>query len=101
MTLRNLRAVDLAILNVVFLLPLAAQQQRPTLPQADVQNAAYGQHERNVLDLWNAKSNRPAPLVIFIHGGGFSKGDKSGLSPVLLQECLRRGISVAALNYRY
>jgi acetyl esterase len=95
------RAILIAILNALLLLALAAQEQRPTLPEADVQNAAYGQHERNVLDIWKAKSNRPAPLVIFIHGGGFSKGDKSGLSPVLLQECLRRGISVAALNYRY
>ena len=91
----------IAILHSALLLSVAAQEQRPALPQPDVPNAAYGPHERNVLDLWKAKSDRPTPLVIFIHGGGFSKGDKSGLSPVLLQECLRRGMSVAALNYRY
>jgi pimeloyl-ACP methyl ester carboxylesterase len=85
----------------VLLLPLSAQERTATVPQPEVPNAAYGPHERNVLDLWRAKSDRPTPLVIFIHGGGFSKGDKAGLNPVLLQECLRRGMSVAALNYRY
>jgi acetyl esterase len=54
-----------------------------------------------VLDLWKAKSNWPTPLVMFIHGGGFSKGDKSAVSPILLQEALRRGISMAAIDYRY
>jgi hypothetical protein len=29
----------------------------------DAANVAYGPHERNVLDLWKAKSDRPAPLV--------------------------------------
>jgi acetyl esterase len=106
MTSRTWHVVQLGLLQAV-LLPTAATQdntaavQKVELPRADVVNAAYGPHERNVLDLWKAKSNSPAPVVIFIHGGGFSKGDKSGLSPVLLQECLRRGISVAAINYRY
>ncbi|HTM49387.1 MAG TPA: alpha/beta hydrolase [Bryobacteraceae bacterium] len=67
----------------------------------DVANASYGPHERNVLDLWKAKSSRPAPLVIHIHGGGFTQGDKSGISAVLLEGCLREGFSVASINYRY
>jgi acetyl esterase len=106
MTIRNWRVVRVGLLQAALLLPGAAQDQsalaqKAHRPQPDVVNAAYGPHERNVLDLWKAKSNRPAPLVIFIHGGGFSKGDKSGVSPDFVQECLRRGISVAAINYRY
>lgn len=66
----------------------------------DVANASYGPHERNVVDLWKAKSDKPAPLVVFIHGGGFRAGDKTNLSPVLLDLCLGRGVSVAAINYR-
>jgi len=82
--------------------PAWAQQPKAgrTLPAPDVSNAAYGPHERNVLDLWKAKSDRPAPLVVFIHGGGFRAGDKSQLAPGLLARCLEAGISVAALNYR-
>jgi pimeloyl-ACP methyl ester carboxylesterase len=94
------------LFQAALLLPVATQAQeapvaKRNLPQPDVINAVYGPHERNVLDLWKAKSNGPTPLVIFIHGGGFRKGDKTGINPVLLEECLRRGISVAAINYRY
>src|SRR5437899_3124575 len=42
----------------------------------DISNIAYGDDPFNVLDLWKAKSDNPTPLVIFIHGGGFSGGDK-------------------------
>lgn len=77
--------------------PLAAQPERPKPDQADVK---YGPHERNVLDLWQAKSERPTPLVVYIHGGGFRGGDKSSLNPRLLRRCLDAGISVAAINYR-
>ncbi len=69
-------------------------------PAPDVANAAYGPHERNVLDLWKAKAEKPAPLVVFIHGGGFRAGSKEALAPALLKGCLEAGISVAAINYR-
>jgi len=75
-------------------------QPRPARP-ADVENAAYGPHERNVLDLYKAKSERPTPLVVFIHGGGFVGGDKRGVAVALLEACLENGISVASINYRY
>src|SRR6266513_1497905 len=66
----------------------------------DLANLHYGPHERNVLDLWKAKSDQPTPLVVFIHGGGFRGGGKEQLSPALLQGLLERGISVMAINYR-
>lgn len=76
------------------------RRQRSSVRAPDVANARYGSHERNVLDLWRAKSDQPTPLVVYFHGGGFRKGDKSKLSPRLLRGCLRSGISVAAVNYR-
>ena len=33
-------------------------------------NINYGNHERNVLDLWIAESEIKSPLMIYIHGGG-------------------------------
>lgn len=69
-------------------------------PQPDLANVKYGPHERNVLDLWKAKSERPTPLMVFIHGGGFSAGSKEALPPALLDGCLKAGISVASVNYR-
>lgn len=53
----------------------------------------FSPHERNVLDLWKAKSEQPAPLVVFIHGGGFRTG-KQALSSALLDDLLAKGISV-------
>lgn len=70
---------------------------RPTPTHA---NAAYGPDGRNVLDFWQAESDRPAPLAVFIHGGGFVGGSKDQLNPRELSELLDAGISVAAINYR-
>jgi acetyl esterase/lipase len=65
-------------------------------------NVAYGEHQRNVFDLWMADSQRPTPLVVFIHGGGFRRGDKSLLyDSTILVDLLDAGISVAGINYRY
>ncbi len=65
-------------------------------------NVRYGPHERNLLDIWLAKSDRPAPLVIYIHGGGFTGGDKSKIykSPDM-PTFLKAGVSFATINYRY
>ena len=84
----------------------AQQRQRqgpggpPPLPTPDYENVPYGPHERNVLDLWLAKSDAPTPLVIYYHGGGFRSGDKRTIQPQLLAGLLQAGISVAAANYR-
>jgi acetyl esterase/lipase len=51
--------------------------------------------------LWKAKTSRPSPLVIYIRGGAFVAGDKRGISPVLLHDCLWKGIAVVTINYRY
>lgn len=65
-------------------------------------NEKYGLHERNVFDLWLAKSEKPTPLVVYIHGGGFTEGDKSRyyLSEDMVR-FLNAGVSVALINYRF
>ncbi|MCI0491909.1 MAG: glycoside hydrolase family 127 protein [Planctomycetes bacterium] len=73
----------------------------PEKPDPTHANVAYGKHERNVLDFWQAKSGEPTPLAVFIHGGGFAGGSKENLTVRDLKELLDAGISVAALNYRY
>jgi acetyl esterase/lipase len=81
-----------------------AQQQRPPgpppLPTPDHENIPYGPHERNVLDIWLAKSDKPTPFVIYYHGGGFRGGDKRTIQPQLLDGLLKAGVTVAAANYR-
>lgn len=63
-------------------------------------NVKYGPHERNVMDVWLAKSSRPTPVLVSIHGGGFRGGNKS-VSAGLLRQCLDSGISVVAITYRF
>jgi acetyl esterase/lipase len=58
---------------------------------------AYGPHPRQVLDFYQAKSDKPTPVVFYIHGGGWQNGDKK-TNP---KPFLDKGISVAAINYRY
>ena len=64
-------------------------------------NVKYGDHERNVFDIWLAENSKPTPLAIFIHGGGFRAGSKEKLSQDVLKKLLKAGISVASINYRY
>jgi acetyl esterase len=67
----------------------------------DIEDAHYGPHERNVLDVWKAKSDHATPLILHIHGGGFVAGDKTSIPMPLLRYALAHGISVATMNYRY
>jgi acetyl esterase len=69
--------------------------QKPTYP-----DVKYGHYARNVMDVWLAKSDKPTPVLVSIHGGGFRHGDK-GIGTRLLSECLKSGISVVAITYRF
>src|SRR4051812_32886654 len=59
---------------------------------------AYGKHARQVLDFYQAKSDKPTPVVFHIHGGGWQGGDKKSINP---KGFLDKGISVVSINYRY
>ena len=63
-------------------------------------NVKYGPASRNVLDVWLAESDKPTPLLVSIHGGGFHGGEKY-VTADLLDDCLASGISVAAITYRF
>jgi acetyl esterase/lipase len=55
-----------------------------------------------VLDLYQAQSDKPTPLVVNIHGGGFVAGDKrAGINAATIKFMLDAGISVASINYRF
>lgn len=66
----------------------------PTL--ADV---PYGKHKLQVLDFWKARSDRPTPVLFFIHGGAWKGNDKDKVTAV--SNYLAAGISVVSINYRF
>ena len=68
-------------------------------PKPTLSNVPYGPHERQVLDFYQANSEPAAPLLFFIHGGGWMNGDKA--NPDFLTNCLAHGISVVSINYRF
>lgn len=69
-------------------------------PKPDIADGKYGQFDRNVFDLWKPQSKKPTPLVVYIHGGGFVNGSKEKLSANLLNQLLKNGFAVMAINYR-
>ncbi|MBK8094911.1 MAG: alpha/beta hydrolase fold domain-containing protein [Verrucomicrobiaceae bacterium] len=83
------------IVLAVLLVPLClGHAQAPTHA-----NVPYGPHEKQKLDFWQAKSDwATAPLLFFVHGGGWMTGDKA--NPDFLAKCLENGISVVSINYR-
>jgi acetyl esterase/lipase len=73
--------------------------QRPTPTVADY---AYGKDsDRQKFDFWQARSDKPTPVVLLIHGGGWMNGDKSNYGTNAIKPYLDAGISVAAINYRF
>ncbi len=76
-------------------------RSRPQLRPPTRKDVKYGPHERNVLDFYKAESDKPTPVAVFIHGGGFRGGSKRALNAGTLRELLDAGISVAAVEYRF
>ena len=71
----------------------------PLLIKPD-ENIAYGPHRMQVMYFWRAKSDKPTPLLFYIHGGGWTNGDRSSVNG-MLREALAAGISVVSVEYRY
>lgn len=80
--------------------PVLAQSDGRPRMEPTIADFAYGDHERHVLDFYRAESAVPTPLVLYIHGGGFTGGDKRSVNQGTLQRLLSAGISVSAINYR-
>lgn len=88
------------LLLLAFLLigaPLAAQRGR-TSPPAGTAEISYGAGERQRLD-FTPVVDREAPLVLFVHGGGWRRGDKR-MAAHMAAHFHSRGYAFAAVNYR-
>jgi acetyl esterase/lipase len=67
-------------------------------------DVSYGPHPKQVMHFWKtpqAAADKPAPLLFFIHGGGWQGGDRmSGLTG-MLPKLLAAGVSVVSTEYRF
>ena len=66
-----------------------------------MKDVAYGSHPKQKLHFWKAASDKPTPVLFFIHGGGWSGGNRSSGLATLLPEMLKNGISVVSVEYRF
>ncbi len=62
-------------------------------------NTGEGAHERHKLDLYLPKGKKGYPVIFFIHGGGWTRGDKKGAAAVG-KSFAKNGIGFVAINYR-
>ena len=72
-----------------------------------IEDISYDKYSDTKFDIWLPKSETPTGLLIFIHGGGFTSGDKSIVRkngqwdfPEEIRTLLSNGIAVASINYR-
>ena len=69
------------------------------LPVEPDENVSYGSHRMQRIYFWRAKSDKPTPLLFYIHGGGWTGGDRSVVRS-MLKPALDAGISVVSVEYR-
>ncbi|MEX2168463.1 MAG: alpha/beta hydrolase [Pirellulales bacterium] len=87
---------------VLFVPSSLVAQAQPARPEPTLADYVYGQDsERQKFDFWQAESDKPTPVVLLIHGGGWRGGDKTGYGASAIRPLLDAGISVAAINYRF
>ncbi|MBD3629965.1 alpha/beta hydrolase [Cyclobacterium sp.] len=77
-------------------------QQQINLEFKSISNVAYGEHERQVYDIYlPANRNENTPTILLLHGGGWMEGNKSDMNP--FKDFLRDqlpGYAVVNMNYR-
>ena len=60
---------------------------------------AEGGDDAQTLDLYRPDRDEPAPLLVLVHGGDWTGGDKADLAG-LARLCARQGLAVASVNHR-
>jgi len=93
------------LIGVVVCIVVAAVAQVSTAKDipATLADVPYGPHPKQVLNFWKAPTAtaaQPAPVLFYIHGGGWRGGDRSHVS-ALLKPMLDAGVSVVSISYRF
>lgn len=80
--------------------PSQAQRGAASQRADHAQTLAYGSDPQQTFDFWPG-ATPDAPLVVFVHGGGWSKGDKRMMhGSDKLRRWQAQGYAVASVNYR-
>ena len=81
---------------------LAERMGADPAPKAGSETIAYGRDPLQTLDIWRAKNAaNPAPLIVFVHGGGWKRGDKDNATGRFKAvHYPEQGYAFASINYR-
>ena len=75
-------------------------QDQAAMKPAD-QTIAYGRAPLQKLDFWHAKGANKAPLIVFVHGGGWKRGDKANATGHWkVEHYPAEDYGFASINYR-
>lgn len=80
---------------------------QPSAARLVAADVAYGPGDKQRVDLWAPEGARGAPLVVFVHGGGWRSGDRvyfqpaTGLYGNVAKALGDEGIATALPSYRY
>ncbi|HMO69458.1 MAG TPA: alpha/beta hydrolase [Novosphingobium sp.] len=76
-------------------------EARPALRPGG-QTIAYGSEALQQLDVWRASGvTQPAPLVVFVHGGGWKRGSKDNATGrAMVPHYTGQGLVFASIDYR-
>lgn len=95
--LSRLTAIIMAIVS--FITSFGAQLPAKSEVFYDV---AYGKYTRQVMDIaFSEKYEKTQPVILFIHGGGWIGGSKSGFTGKSIPLSEKFGCITASMNYRY
>lgn len=107
-----MRMLSLFFLATLLALPIASVQARDedaprdrralskSASKTEKQVLAYGKDREQRIDYW-PPARVDGPLVIYVHGGGWKRGDKSMMSGAAkLSHWQALGYGVASVNYR-
>lgn len=73
----------------------------PLVPNPTEYDVSYGPHPKQVMHFWKAESDKPTPLLFYIHGGGWMSGGRLSGVTAMLPDMLKNGISVVSIEYRF
>ncbi len=76
-----------------------ASLKRPNAAYTFTGDLSYGEHSLQKLDLYRPKGGKETPVMVYVHGGGWRKGDKKSIGEKAKFFC-GRGWLLVSVNYR-
>ncbi|WP_068544462.1 alpha/beta hydrolase [Thalassotalea crassostreae] len=91
------------LLFIVYLISsnALANNKQSSNSSITLENVSYGEHKNQILDFRKADVDSLAPLVIYIHGGGFTGGSHDKVNPRKVKRFLDAGIHHISIEYRF